>query len=344
MKIKKFQGRSFKEVLEMVKKELGSDAIVISSISKKDPISGDSYIELTAAVDDEVSTSEILKDRLQTEEIYKINSTVFKEIEKLKAEVSLLRESIIKLFFSLDDSSKRRLYSFLIKNSIEPYFALVLLEKAKDMNELRTAIETDVKTCKTCFDEESGFIFYGLPGVGKTCTVFKIGEVFRSNNEIMIISLDQRVGSIAYIEELALKLKCEVKLVKELKELYRIIHKEVDKKKILIDTPGDVNIRLAEELKSLLKDVPIKKCLLMDASMLIQSNLRAIKTFDSDAVDCISFSKIDLAQTYGNLYNLSVLSGKPVSFITSGGYGEKNAKIFSPNTISNLILGGACES
>jgi len=35
MKIKKFQGRSFKEVLETVKKEMGPDAVILSSYSKK---------------------------------------------------------------------------------------------------------------------------------------------------------------------------------------------------------------------------------------------------------------------------------------------------------------------
>ncbi|HHW20802.1 hypothetical protein [Thermodesulfovibrio thiophilus] len=343
MKIKKFQGRSFKEVLETVKKEMGPDAVILSSYSKKDPLSEGSYIEITAAIDaeDEIPAAEVLNKRLNSEPDYEL----LKEIEKLKAEVSILRESVTKLFPSLDDISKRGLYNFLIKNNVEPYLALMLIEKANDMNELRTALEHEMNICRNNFDEERGFIFYGLPGVGKTTTVFKMGRLLKSNNEkIMVISLDQRISSVAYIKEVAIKLKCEAKVVNEPKELYKIMHKEIDRKKLLIDTPGDINMNLADDLKNLLKDMPIKKCLLMDASMSMQSSFKALKTMDTASVDCISFSKIDLAQTYGNLYNLTVLSGKPVSFITSGSYNEDTARIFPPNTITTLVVGGGYEN
>jgi len=345
MKIKKFQGRTFKEVLETVKKEMGPNAVILSTSSKKEPLSNNSFIEITAAIDEEetFTAQETLGHRLQTEDSWKFDHGVFKEIEKLKAEVSLLRESITKLFPSLDDISKRGLYNFLIKNNVEPYLALMLLEKANDMNELRMAIENELKTCRNNFNEEKGYIFYGLPGVGKTTTIFKIGQSLKDNNKkIMVISLDQRISSVAYIKEVALKLKCEAKFINEPKELYKIMHKEIDKKNLLIDTPGDVNISLAGELKNLLKDMPIKKCLIMDASMSMQSSFKILKTMDTASVDCIGFSKIDLAQTYGNLYNLSVLSGKPVSFITSGAYGEPQVKVLPPDTITNLIVGGVC--
>ncbi|MCS7214542.1 MAG: AAA family ATPase [Thermodesulfovibrio sp.] len=347
MKIKKFQGRSFKEVLEIVKKEMGPDAVILSTSSKKEPLSKDSFIEITAAIDDneEMTAQETLNKRASIEESMKVDYGLFKEIEKLKAEVSLLRESVTKLFPSLDDISKRGLYSFLIKNNVEPHLALILLERANNMNDLRKAIDDELKTTKSSFEQEKGYIFYGPPGVGKTTTIYKMGQILRNNNKkIMVISLDQRISSVAYIKELSLKLKCEAKFIDEPKELYKVMHREIDRKNILVDTPGDVNMSLAGELKNLLKDLPIKKCLIMDASMSMQSGLKILKNMDTASVDCIGFSKIDLAQTFGNLYNLSVLSGKPISFVTSGSYGELQFKLLPPNTITNLILGGACEN
>ncbi|MGC8938489.1 MAG: hypothetical protein ACP5KH_05855 [Thermodesulfovibrio sp.] len=342
MKIKKFQGKSFKEVLEIVKNEMGPDAVILSTSSKKEPFSNNSYVEVTAAIDDsEAFYQDSLNSRLTTG----VDHEVFKEIERLKIEVSLLRESITKLFPCLNDISKRGLYNFLIKNNVEPYLALMLIERANDMNELRTAIEKDLKICQNNFDEEKGFVFYGLPGVGKTTTIYKIGQILRTNNQkIMLLSLDSRISSVAYIKELALKLKCEAKFVKDSKELYKVMHKEIDRKKILIDTAGDANISIARQLKNLLKDMPVKKCLVMDASMSLGSSIRVLTTMDTASVDCISFSKIDLAQTYGNLYNLSVLSGKPVSFITSGAYEHPEARVFPPETITNLVIGGASEN
>lgn len=53
----------------------------------------------------------------------------------------------------------------------------------------------------------------------------------------MVISLDQRISSVAYIKEVALKLKCEAKFINEPKELYKIMHKEIDKKIYLLILP-----------------------------------------------------------------------------------------------------------
>ncbi|MBI3593152.1 MAG: hypothetical protein HY099_06715, partial [Nitrospirae bacterium] len=55
MKIKKFVGRSFKEALETVKKELGSDAIILSSKSVKTGPFGmlnKDAVEVTVALDE----------------------------------------------------------------------------------------------------------------------------------------------------------------------------------------------------------------------------------------------------------------------------------------------------
>lgn len=335
MKIKKFQGKSFKEVLETVKREMGADAVILSSSVKKDQISGNSYIEITAAHDDtdEVSFSN------SGEQVQK---GLFKEIEMIKEEMFVLRESINTFFPSLMDSSKKGLYSFLIKNGVDAHLALLLLEKASNMDELRALLDREIKTCDTSFLDEKGFVFYGPPGAGKTTTVFKMGKLLREKGQkVVIVSLDRRISSVAYIKEMALKLKCNARVVKDLQEFYRIVYNSSNRVKLLIDTPSD-SMRYVSELKDLLKDSPVKKCFLMDASMSTQSSIKAFKTVDLSAVDCIGFTKLDLAYPYGTVYNLTVLSGKPVSFLTSGSTAE--ARIYSPEVMSNLILGGLCEN
>ncbi len=337
MRIKKFHGKSFKEVLETVKQDLGPDAVILSSNSRKDNFSGETLIEITAAIDEKESLS------INTLNLESPDGELLKELEKLKIEVSLLRESVSKLFPSLNDKSLSSLYNFLIKNNIEPHLALILIEKAKDLNELREVIKGEIRISEKPFSEEKGFIFYGLPGVGKTTTVYKMIRSLREKNEkIMVLSLDDRISAVAALKEMALKLKCETRIVREPKELYRIIHKEIGKRKILIDTPGDGNISFAAELKSILKDVPIRKCLVVDATISKQTAFSALKSLDSTSIDCIGFSKIDLSSSYGNLYNISVLSGKPVSFLSLGAYGETSSRVMPPDSIKNLVVGGVC--
>lgn len=339
MRIKKFQGKSFKDVLESVKHELGPDAVIISSSSRKDILSGASIIEITAAVDEKESST------VNSLNVERVDEALLKEIQRLKAEMSLLRESVTKLFPSLNDKSKGSLYNFLIKNNIEPHLAIMLIERANDLSELREVIKEEIKTLPKSFEEERGFVFYGLPGVGKTTTIYKMGQAFKSKGQkMMIISLDSRISAIANLKEMSLKLKCDTKVVKEQRELYKIIHKDIERAKILIDTPGDGSINLASELRNLLKDMPIKKCLLMDSTMSKGTSIRVLKNFDTTSIDCIGFSKIDLAYNYGNLYNLAVFSGKPLSFLSSGAYGDEAAKILHPDSAKNLIVGGICEN
>lgn len=339
MKIKKFQGKTFKEVLELVKNDLGPDAVIISSTTKKDPLSNSSLIELTAALDDskETSFNNIFSEN--------IDRPLQKEIEAIKIELTLLRESVTKLFPTVNDNSKVSLYNFMIKSGIEPHLALLLLEKVSDINGLRELLDREIKIIDGEVQNSRGFIFFGLPGVGKTTSLYKVGKLIKNKNEkLIILSLDQRISAVAHIKEVGLKLKCETKIIREPKELYKIVHKEIDRTKILIDTVGDEKITYASELKNLLKDIPIRKCLLIDASMTTGSSIRAIKSVDSKMIDCIAFSKIDLAYNYGNIYNLSIYSGKPISFVTSGGYNDERAMFYPPRNISNLIVGGLCEN
>ncbi|MEJ5226371.1 type IV secretion system DNA-binding domain-containing protein [Thermodesulfovibrio sp.] len=339
MRIKKFQGKNFKELLELVKQELGPDAVILSSKTNKDILSGNATIEITAAVDEGETPS------INSLNIEKNDTGLLKELERLKAEVAFLRESVTRLFPSLSDKSKSSLYNFLIKNNIEPHLALILLERVSDIEQLKDRINEEIKTPKRSFEEERGFIIYGAPGTGKTTALYKMGRHLRSKGErVLIVSLDNRISSVASIKEMALNLKCDAKVVKEPKELYKIIHKEIEKNRLLIDTPGDGSANLATELRNLLKDSPLRKCLLLDSTMSKGASLRIMKNMDPTTFDCIGFSKIDLAYNYGNLYNLAVLSDKPVSFISSGAYGEEDSKIMHPQSIKNLILGGICEN
>lgn len=338
MKIKKFQGKTFKEVLEKVKEELGPDAVILSTMTKKDSLRDGTIVEITAAVDKEETVS--FRGTVEQRE----KGQLQRDIEKIRTELMLLRECVAKLFPTINDSSKGGLYSLMIKSGIEPNLALLLLERVSTIDELRGLIEREIKVTDREFDSERGFILFGLPGVGKTTTINKIAQVLREKgHRLLILSLDQRIGAVAALKETGIKLKCDTKVIRDTRELYRLVHKEIERTKILIDTPGDRELSYAFELRELMKDAPLKKCLLLDASMDMASSSQVLRSTDLSRVDCIAFSKVDLSCSYGNMYNLSVYSGKPLSFLTSGSISER-PKILPPRNLSTLILGGMREN
>lgn len=338
MKIKKFQGKTFKEVLEKVKEELGPDAVILSTMTKKDSLRDGTIVEITAAVDKEETVS--FRGTVEQRE----KGQLQRDIEKIRTELMLLRECVAKLFPTINDSSKGGLYSLMIKSGIEPNLALLLLERVSTIDELRGLIEREIKVTDREFDSERGFILFGLPGVGKTTTINKIAQVLREKgHRLLILSLDQRISAVAALKETGIKLKCDTKVIRDTRELYRLVHKEIERTKILIDTPGDRELSYAFELRELMKDAPLKKCLLLDASMDMASSSQVLRSTDLSRVDCIAFSKVDLSCSYGNMYNLSVYSGKPLSFLTSGSISER-PKILPPRNLSTLILGGMREN
>lgn len=338
MKIKKFQGKTFKEVLEKVKEELGPDAVILSTMTKKDSLRDGTIVEITAAVDKEEEVS--FRGTVEQRE----KGQLQRDIEKIRTELMLLRECVAKLFPTINDSSKGGLYSLMIKSGIEPNLALLLIERVSTIDELRGLIEREIKVTDREFDSERGFILFGLPGVGKTTTINKIAQVLREKgHRLLILSLDQRISAVAALKETGIKLKCDTKVIRDTRELYRLVHKEIERTKILIDTPGDRELSYAFELRELMKDAPLKKCLLLDASMDMASSSQVLRSTDLSRVDCIAFSKVDLSCSYGNMYNLSVYSGKPLSFLTSGSISER-PKILPPRNLSTLILGGMREN
>ncbi len=53
----------------------------------------------------------------------------------------------------------------------------------------------------------------------------------------------------------------------------------------------------------------------MDATMDSHAGERVWQSMNNGQIDTIGFTKLDIASQYGALYNLSLLSGRPVSFV-----------------------------
>jgi flagellar biosynthesis protein FlhF len=190
-------------------------------------------------------------------------------------------------------------------------------------------------------------MFFGPPGIGKTTTMSKVAHMLSSHGrQVSLVSLDsQRIGSIAYLKELSRQLKCDLKLVKSVNELPKIIYKESERGAVLVDTPGSEYGQILRQTKEVFSSgFPLNKCFLMDASMDIVSTMKLWQQAVPYAIDTIGFTRLDLATQYGNLYNLSTLTGRPLSFVTDGPDVPEDIRVPTPDYIAGLITGGICEN
>ncbi|MCL4490684.1 MAG: AAA family ATPase [Nitrospirae bacterium] len=341
MKIKKFVGKSFKDALDIVKKELGSDAIILSSKSiKTGPfgILSKDAVEVTAAIDetDTIPAAKVVSSEMEE---------VLKEIRGLREEVCFLKETLRPIVPTLRiGKDKKGLFNLLVRQGVDTQFAIILLERSQEsLDSLKGVIQRDLKIQGITPAEERGFIFIGPPGVGKTTTVSKVAHLLASKRKnVNLISLDAgRIGSIAYMKELSKQLRCPLKIVRKISDLPKIVYKEIQKGPLLIDTPGYDYNGILDDIKDIFTTgFPVKKCFLIDASMSVQSVLKAWQNCSVDMIDSIGFTKLDMATHYGSIYNISLLTSRPLSFVTTGPGVPDDIRIPTSEFLAGLIIGG----
>ncbi len=344
MKIKKFVGKNFKEALETVKKELGPDAIILSSKSAKTGpfgiISKDA-VEVTAAIDESEEREPVNERQPVSVEVEEI----IREIRGLRDEMGFLKETLRPIVPTLRiGKDKKGLFNLLVKQGVDTQFAIILLERSHDsLDSLKSALKRDLKIQSPMNAEDNGLIFLGPPGVGKTTTMSKVAHVLAAEKKhVNLISLDDsRIGSIAYMKDLSRQLRCPLKVIRRVSDLPKIVYKEMGRGPILIDTPGYEYKEILEDIKDIFPSgFPVKRCFLMDATMDTQAAVKAWQGCNIDMIDSIGFTKLDMATQYGNLYNLSLLTGRPLSFIATGPDIPDDLRVPTPEFLAGLIIGG----
>jgi flagellar biosynthesis protein FlhF len=351
MRIKKFVGRNFKEALEAVKKELGADAVILSSRSLKTGPLGlmqKESVEVTAALDENADEG-AFRQEIAADGSFSLNEDILRELRSLREEISFLKETLRPVVPTLRISrDKKGLYNMLIKKGVDAQLAMMLIEKSGEtVGSLLSAIKQEVRVKKLVPTEERGYMFLGSPGIGKTTTMSKVAHMLSTpRRPVTLVSLDaQRISSVAYMKELSRQLKCDAKLVRNVGELPKIIYKESERGPVLIDTPGNDCEEVLRHTKEVFSaGFPLNKCFLMDASMDVQSSMKAWHQAAPYSIDTIGFTRLDLATQYGNLWNLSMLTGQPLSFLTDGPDVPDDIKIPTADYIAGLIAGGVCEN
>jgi flagellar biosynthesis protein FlhF len=356
MKIKKIVGRNFKEALDMVKKELGADAVILSSRSLKSGpfgIKNKDAVEVTAAIDEEAD------DLFREEDVVEIKTAspagrlsedMLREIRCLREEISMLKETLRPVVPTLRISGNRkRLYGLLLKQGVDPQFALTLVEKAGDTaGSLISAISGDLKVSGKAVYEENGYMFFGPPGTGKTTTMSKVAYMLSNRGrKVCLVTLDsRRIGSIAYMKELSRQLRCDLKFADKVSDLPGIIYKESQKgPALLVDTPGNNYGEIMKATRELFPNAfPLNKLFLMDASMDMASAARLWEQTIPYSMDTIGFTKLDMATQYGNIYNISLLAGRPCAFLADGPSVPDDIRIPTCDYVAGLVAGGVCEN
>lgn len=353
MKIKKIRARSFREALTLVKKELGAEAVILSSEDKKGM---KSYVEVTAAIDYDIETG---RNAVCSRMPSRGTGLGTDESMALRNEIISLRESIESMKTSGYElkmpEARKKMFYFLKERSIRDEFALQLVDRAGEINDLEEIMMKDMDTQgaivnplkrsgRTYQREENRIVMLiGPTGVGKTTTVAKLAsKAIKEGNRVAMISIDTyKIGAAEQIRIYSRMIGIPLDIVSSGANLRKSINRFHDRDIILIDSTGQ-NPRekdYVDSLKNIYETgLPIETQLLLSASSDCDFLMDTRKQYSSLPVNYIAFTKTDEAVKLGSIYNLCRHYRKPVAYITTGQRVPGNIEFVDSRRLTNLIL------
>jgi flagellar biosynthesis protein FlhF len=354
MRIKTIRAKNFTEALVQVKKELGSEAVILSSEDKK---GSRSYVEVTAAMDYDIETGVDMDYTPQPPS--PTSSGTSNEFMELKHELRSLKDYIEAMKdsgFELKLQGERKhIFNFLKERAIKDEYALRLVKRAGDINEIETLMSDDLNIVRS--SPEHQFIkssisndrnrriimLIGPTGAGKTTTVAKLATMaIKERKKVAMISIDTyKIGAAEQIRIYSRMIGIPLDIVSDREGLRKSINRFSDRDVLLIDTTGQ-NPRDTEYINGLKAfyemNMPLETQLLLSTSSDCEFLMDTYKYYKSLPIDFIAFTKTDEAVRLGSIYNLCSLYQKPVAYITTGQRVPGNIEFMDSRKLSNLIL------
>lgn len=360
MNIKKFIAENTHEAMKMVKKEMGPDAVILST--KTISHNGRSFgrnkkgIEVTAAVDYDVANDK------PADKISALGS-----FERLERDIKDIRDAL----FSSDACSILRpeyYFNRVMKERYDNYKTFGLnadiiadLMKEEDIDHgLDDRSHSDLlkeslfkvlnKIRIDGYEKADGkrkiYSFIGPTGVGKTTTLAKLAALnaIQGGKKTVLITLDTyKIAATAQLQTYARIMDLPLEVAVNGNELKEAIRKHSECDRIFIDTAGrsprkngDIN-----ELKSFLNiDEDIHPYLVLSAGTQYQNMINAEKRFGELSFRSVIFTKLDESGDQSAMINFLLTRQKPVSYFTAGQNVPDDIETASRKKLAIFLLAG----
>ncbi len=354
MKVKRYVGSSEYEVMNKLKNELGSDAIILSTRTVrqkgflgffKKPL-----IEVVAAYEKRNSSGR--KDR-SDENLLKINREL-DDIKRMVAQISV----------SKDDNQVhpkvKRYWIKLIENGVDSSIATSIFKRLSDQINLDNKDDYTIgKIVRQVIAESIGdsepinitkssqkiIFLVGPTGVGKTTTLAKLAAqvVLSGNYDVGLVTSDTyRIAAVEQLRTYSDILKVPLEVIYTEEDMYKALVTFKDKDVIFVDTTGRNHREIKEddEIFSIMNSINNKEIYLL---LSLNTDFTALKSIVKhySFIDSfkIIFTKLDESETMGNILNIKYLTNKPVSYITTGQDVPNDIEILDKNKIVSYLLG-----
>lgn len=381
MHIKKYRAASLKEATQIMKSELGAEAMILGTKVVADE--NDSRLklyEITAAVDkfeiaEETKAKVTMQNISQTnsfaDEMKKMTAKIYEQKQNQKQRISEAYGLPQKLEKEVEDADvkpaaddrMKAIIKILSEREVQKSVILSIMEQLKKYKNFLSKDNLDnyVQTClgsliltKTLDlnvkKQNKVIALVGPTGVGKTTTIAKLALIAKIIHklDVGLISIDTyRLGAIDQLKSFADVSHTDFLVAYEPSEMPALMKKFAKKDIVFIDTVGR-NHKNDAQLQSNLDFLSSVKVddtfLVLSATSSTRNLIEIAKKFKMFNYSAFIMSKIDEAVVHGNIINLATKTGNPIAFLTNGQTIPDDIISADKDYIANLIYTGLLRS
>jgi flagellar biosynthesis protein FlhF len=362
MKVKNYRAASLTEALDMVKRDLGSEAVILRTRRLNqtglDAYNADKKYEVSAGL--EPPRAEFSDDGGRR------SPTLRMELSELKRTLdSFVREyrvngisgSVRGLGGLVRHFQDRGVDGSILSELIGEVSGKVEDNKVPAAKQLRRDVLSGllerISVAGPIRLKSKGakvVALVGPTGTGKTTTIAKLASRFKivEGKRVALISCDTfRIGAVEQLKTFAEIASMPLAVVFSPREMSAALKRFASYDLILIDTPGrsPYDTLHLKELKGLMAAAgPDEIHLTVPASGRYQDLVEVLRRFSAVAVSHLLFTKLDETSRYGDIVSLAIKSRKAVSYVTVGQNVPDDISLFRKRMAARMLLHGTYDA
>lgn len=201
-------------------------------------------------------------------------------------------------------------------------------------------------------DRRKIVFFIGPTGVGKTTTIAKLASDFkltRSKNVAMITADTYRIAAVEQLNTYASILDVPVNVIYSPSEIVESIEELSDYQMIFVDTAGrshknteqrDEIIEMISNVRNSDIDSDIIIFLVMSVTTKYRDMVNICDAYKSLNSYRLLFTKLDETDSVGNILNIKLYTGAPISYTTCGQNVPDDIESVDVQKLAKSLLGG----
>lgn len=370
MRIKKFIAANLTIGKANILKELGEDAVILSSRTIKKP--GDStaeVVEIVAAIDDSPARisqkpfanslrPQIVKNNDSDEEkkFFDITSKLYDEIGSIKNSIIEINSLVKYKYSGVLHENFKSIYTRLLERRFSENFALKIIgslsqkafyDKPNEAINYTKELITEHILLKESIKKENHCVvsfFIGPTGCGKTTTLIKTAILCKLLHEanVLIISADtQKVGGAEQLQTYSSIASIPFFSVYSVKDLKELLKNENKRDFIFIDTVGcsPINLSAISEINAFIDTTQQSyKYLVLDMNYSVSSFINAVKNFSVLNPSGLILTKFDEVKEIGEVIEALQDISIPLAYFATGQKIPNDMETANKEKLQNLIF------